>query len=466
MFITKKHIPRRTFLRGAGVTLALPLLDSMIPAQTPLSKTAAIPKTRFTGIFVPHGMAPGYWIPDGPRLESGKMPAIMQPLDRVVGDGGKIVRESLLDQSVVISGLWSKSAEPPPGVTGADHWVAAAFLAGEKPKKATGSDIHNGVTIDQLIAQKIGQESLLPSLQQAIEDPGANSSNCGEGYSCAYTNSISWAATNLPLPMELNPQVVFERLFGDVQAKTNEERAARREQDRSILDSITGALSTFKKSLPANDRQRVEEYADSVREIERRLEIAKKATGAMETHEGIVVPAGVPDSFDEHLKMQFDLQALAYQGDITRVSTLLYARDLTGRSFPASGTNTSFHGGSHHAENPDRILDYSKINRYHVDCLAYFLNKLRNTPDGDGTLLDHSLVLYGTNMGDSNQHLHYDVPYILAGGASGQLKGGRHLSFPTKTVTTANLLLSVLNMFGVKQDSIGDDSTGLLAGLV
>jgi hypothetical protein len=466
MFITKKHIPRRTFLRGAGVTLALPLLDSMIPAQTPLSKTAAIPKTRFTGIFVPHGMAPGYWIPDGPRLESGKMPSIMQPLDRVVGDGGKIVRESLLDQSVVISGLWSKSAEPPPGVTGADHWVAAAFLAGEKPKKATGSDIHNGVTIDQLIAQKIGQESLLPSLQQAIEDPGANSSNCGEGYSCAYTNSISWAATNLPLPMELNPQVVFERLFGDVQAKTNEERAARREQDRSILDSITGALSTFKKSLPANDRQRVEEYADSVREIERRLEIAKKATGAMETHEGIVVPAGVPDSFDEHLKMQFDLQALAYQGDITRVSTLLYARDLTGRSFPASGTNTSFHGGSHHAENPERILDYSKINRYHVDCLAYFLNKLRNTQDGDGTLLDHSLVLYGTNMGDSNQHLHYDVPYILAGGASGQLKGGRHLSFPTKTVTTANLLLSVLNMFGVKQDSIGDDSTGLLAGLV
>jgi hypothetical protein len=466
MFITKKHIPRRTFLRGAGVTLALPLLDSMIPAQTPLSRTAAVPKTRFTGIFVPHGMAPGYWIPDSSRLEAGKMPAIMQPLDRVVGDGGKLVRESLLDHSVVISGLWSKSAEPPPGVTGADHWVAAAFLAGEKPKKATGSDIHNGVTIDQLIAQKIGQESLLPSLQQAIEDPGANSSNCGEGYSCAYTNSISWAATNLPLPMELNPQVVFERLFGDVQAKTNEERAARREQDRSILDSITGTLTAFKKSLPASDRQRVDEYADSVREIERRLEIAKKATGVMESHEGIVVPAGVPDSFDEHLKLQFDLQRLAYQGDITRVSTLLYARDLTGRSFPASGTNTSFHGGSHHAENPDRILDYSKINRYHVECLAYFLDKLRNTPDGDGTLLDHSLVLYGTNMGDSNQHLHYDVPYILAGGASGQLKGGRHLSFPTKTVTTANLLLSVLSMFGVKQDKIGDDSTGLLAGLV
>jgi hypothetical protein len=463
MFLTKKHIPRRTFLRGAGVTLALPLLDSMIPAQTPLSKTAAVPKTRFTGIFVPHGAAPGYWIPDGPTLQSGKMPSIMQPLDRVVLDGGKVLHESFLDQTVIISGLWSKSAEPPPGVTGADHWVAAAFLAGEKPKKATGSDIHNGVTIDQIIANHIGQESLLPSLQQAIEDPGANSSNCGEGYSCAYTNSISWAATNLPLPMELNPQVVFERLFGDVQAKTPQERAARREQDRSILDSITGTLASFKRSLPRSDQQRVDDYVDSVREIERRLAVATKATGSMENHEGIVVPAGVPDSFDEHIKLQFDLQAAAYQADITRVSTLLYARDLTGRSFPASGTNTSFHGGSHHAENPDRIADYSKINRYHVACLAYFLDKLKNTPDGDGTLLDHTLVLYGTNMGDSNQHLHYDVPYILAGGAGGKLKGGRHLSFPTKT---SNLLLSVLDMFGVHQDTIGDDNTGRLAGLL
>src|SRR5437667_1023188 len=187
MFITKKHISRRTVLKGAGIALALPLLDSMVPAQTPLRSTAAVPKTRFTGIFVPHGMAPGYWIPDGAKLESGRMPAIMQPLDRVVGDGGKLVRESLLDQSVVISGLWSKSAEPPPGVTGADHWVAAAFMAAEKPKKTTGADIHNGVTIDQIIAQKHGQETLLPSIQQAIEDPGANSSNCGEGYSCAYT---------------------------------------------------------------------------------------------------------------------------------------------------------------------------------------------------------------------------------------------------------------------------------------
>ena len=467
MFITKKHIDRRTFLRGAGITLALPLLDSMIPAQTPLARTAAVRPTRFMGIFVPHGMAPGYWIPDSSKLDPSKLPAIMEPLGPFV------------DQAVILSGMWTKSAEPPPGVTGADHWVAAAFMSAKKPKKATGADIMDGITIDQLIAQKIGQDSLVPSLQMAIEDPGANSSNCGEGYSCAYTNSISWAppatidpkdkdyvpgSSNQPLPMELNPQIIFEKLFGDVQAKSPEERAARREQDRSILDSVTQSLARFKKDLPNNDRHKVDEFTDDIREIERRLENAKKASGVA-TGENVVVPAGIPESFDEHIKLHFDLTRLGFQNDTTRVATMLYARDLTGRNFPASGTNTSFHGGSHHAENPDRIKDYSKINRYHVQCLAYFLDKLKSTPDGDGNLLDHSLTLYGTNMGDSNQHLHYDVPHILAGGASGQLKGGRHLAFPTKTVTTGNLLLSILDLYGIHQESIGD-STGRLAGLV
>jgi hypothetical protein len=475
-FITKKHIPRRVFLRGAGVTLALPLLDSMIPAQTPLSQTAAATPTRFTGIFVPHGMAPGYWIPDSPRLESGKLPVIMQPLDRVVDASGKVVRESFLDQTVIMSGLWTKSAEPPPGVTGADHWVAAAFMSAKKPKKATGADIMDGITIDQLIAQKIGQDTPVPSMQMAIEDPGANSSNCGEGYSCAYTNSISWAppaiqgkdyvpgSSNQPLPMELNPQIVFEKLFGDVQAKTPEERQARREQDRSILDSVATKLARFQKDLPAGDRNKVDEWATDIREIERRLDVAKKASGLV-TEENVAVPAGIPESFDDHVKLHWDLTALAFRMDKTRVATMLYARDLTGRNFPASGTTSSFHGASHHAENPDRIKDYSKINRYHVDCLAYFLDKLRSTKEGNGNLLDHSLVLYGTNMGDSNQHLHYDVPHILAGGASGQLKGGRHLAFPSKTITTGNLLLSILDFYGIHQDSIGD-STGRLAGLV
>ncbi len=450
MFISKKYIPRRAFLRGAGVTLALPLLDSMIPAQTPLRKTAAAGTARFTGIFVPHGMAPGYWVPEGPVLEADKLPSIIEPL------------KPFVDQTVLLSGLWSKSAEPPPGVTGADHWVAAAYMCASKPKKTTGADIQDGTTIDQMIAQKIGQDTLLPSLQLAIEDPGANSSNCGEGYSCAYTNSISWASPTQPLPMELNPQVVFERLFGD--GSTVEERAARREQDRSLLDSVTSSLARLKKNLDPGDRSKLDEYTDDIRELERRLEIAKKASGTVSS-EGIAVPAGIPESFDEHVKLHFDLQTLAFKADITRVSSVLYARDLTGRSYPRSGTTSSFHGASHHAENPDKIKDYSKINRYHVECLAYYLDKLRKTPDGDGTLLDHTLIMYGSNMGDSNQHLHFDVPHILAGGASGQLKGGRHLDYPIKTISTGNLLLSVLGMYGIRQDSIGD-STGMLSGLV
>ena len=450
MFITKKHIPRRAFLRGAGVTLALPLLDSMIPAQTPLRKTAAAPVTRFTGIFVPHGMAPGYWIPEKAALEAENLPFILEPL------------KPFVNETVLLSGLWSKSAEPPPGVTGADHWVASAYMCASKPKKTTGADIQDGTTIDQMIAQKIGQDTLLPSLQLAIEDPGANSSNCGEGYSCAYTNSISWASPTQPLPMELNPQVVFERLFGD--GSSVDERAARREQDRSLLDSVTQSLARLKKDLDPADRSKLDEYTDDIREIERRLEIAKKASGTVSS-EGIAVPSGIPESFDEHVKLHFDLQTLAFKADITRVSSVLYARDLTGRSYPASGSTSGFHGASHHAENPDKIKDYSKINRYHVQCLAYYLDKLKNTPDGDGTLLDHTLIMYGSNMGDSNQHLHFDVPHILAGGASGQLKGGRHLDYPIKTITTGNLLLSVLSVYGIHQDSIGD-STGMLSGLV
>jgi hypothetical protein len=451
MFNTRKHIPRRAFLRGAGITLALPFLDSMVPAQTPLAKTAAVPKTRFTGIFVPHGMAPGYWIPEGPTLEEGKMPFIFKPL------------EPFRDKTVITSGLWSRAAEPPPGVTGADHWVASAFLCGTKPKKTTGADIQDGTTIDQMIAQKIGQETLVPSLQLAIEDPGANSSNCGEGYSCAYTNSISWATPTQPLPMELNPQIVFERLFGD--GGTPEERAARREEDRSILDSVTKSLARFKQDLGPGDKAKLDEYTDDIREIERRLELAKKATGGITT-EGVIVPTGIPESFDEHVKLHFDLQVLGFKADITRVSSVLYARDLTGRAYPASDVpSLSFHGGSHHAENPDRIAQYSKLNQYHIKCLAYYIDKLKKTQDGDGTLLDHTLVLYGSNMGDSNQHLHYDVPHLLIGGASGQLKGGRHLAFPSKTVPHSNLLLSILQMYGIHQDSIGD-STGTLQGLV
>jgi hypothetical protein len=448
-FITKKHISRRTILRGAGATLALPLLESMVPAATALAQTAARPKPRFVGLFVPHGAAPGYWVPEKEGALPTELPFNWKPL------------EPFRDQTVIMSGLHSRSAEPPPGVTGADHWVAAAFMCAVKPKKTAGADVQCGTTIDQLIAQKIGTSTLIPSMQLAVEDPGANSSNCGEGYSCTYTNTISWATPMSPLPMELNPQVVFERMFGD--GSTPEQRAARRKRDRSILDSLTGSLSRMRKDVSAADRARLDDYEANVREIERRLQIAMQASTV--APEDLAVPVGVPQTFDEHIKLQFDLLALAFQADITRVGTLLFARDLTNRTYPASESPTSsFHGVSHHGEDPKRIADLSKINQYHVKMVAYLADRLKKANDGDGTLLDHSLVLYGSNMGNSNQHVHYDVPHVLIGGANGQLKGGRHLAYPQKTVPTGNLLLSILDRFDIHQDSIGD-STGRLENL-
>jgi len=449
MFITKKHMSRRTILRGAGTALALPLLDAMIPAGVALAQTAATPKPRFVGCFVPHGMAPGYWIP-----------AAEGPLDAVLPFNWKPL-EPFRDHTVILSGLHSRSAEPPPGATGADHWVAAAFLCANKPRKTAGADVYAGATIDQMIAQKIGRNNLMPSMQLAVEDPGANSSNCGEGYSCTYTNTISWATPTDPLPMELNPQVVFERMFGD--GSTVEQRARRRKRDGSILDSLTGSLSRLRNESSAPDRVRLDNYTENVREIERRLEIAMKASTVAPAD--MLVPVGVPQTFDEHIKLQFDLLALAFQADITRVGTLLFARDLTGRTYPESEAPTAgFHGSSHHGEDPKRIAELSKINQYHVKMLAHLIERLAKTPDGDGTLLDHSLVLYGSNMGNSNQHVHYDVPHVLVGGLNGKLKGGRHLAYPTRTIPTGNLLLTLLDKYDIHQDSIGD-STGKLENL-
>jgi hypothetical protein len=449
MFITKKHISRRTVLQGAGATLALPLLEAMVPAATALAQTAASPKPRFVGLFNCHGMAPGYWVPSTEGALAAELPFIFKPL------------EPHREHTVIMSGLHSRSAEPPPGATGADHWVAAAFLCANKPRKTAGADVYAGTTIDQMIAQKIGQDSLMPSMQLTVEDPGANSSNCGEGYSCTYTNTISWATPTSPLPMELNPQVVFERMFGD--GSTVEERTARRKRDQSILDSLTGSLSRLRSGVSAADRARLDDYTQNVREIERRLQIAMKASTVAPTD--MTVPVGVPQTFDEHIKLQFDLLALAFQADITRVGTLLFARDLTGRTYPESGAPTlGYHGGSHHGEDPRRIDEFSKINQYHVKMLAYLVANLAKTQDGNGTLLDQSLVLYGSNMGNPNQHLHHDVPHVVIGGLNGKIKGGRHLAYPTKMVPTGNLLLTVLDKFGIHQDAIGD-SEGRLDNL-
>jgi len=449
MFIAKKHISRREVLRGGGATLALPLLSAMVPAATALAQTAATPKPRFVGCFVPHGMAPGYWIP-----------ATEGPLDAVLPFNFKPL-EPFRDRTVILSGLHARSAEPRPCETGADHWVAAAFLCANKPKKTAGADVYAGTTIDQIIAQKIGTENLMPSMQLAVEDPGANSSNCGEGYSCVYSNTISWSSPTQPLPMELNPQVVFERMFGD--GSTAEQRVARRKRNRSILDSLTGNLTRLRNEVGPEDRVRLDEYTDDVREIERRLQIAMKASTIAPAD--MSVPVGVPQTFDEHIKLQFDMLALAFQADITRVGTLLFARDLTGRTYPESESPTlGFHDGSHHGEDPRRIAELSKINQYHVKMLAHLVERLAKTPDGDGSVLDHSLVLYGTNMGNSNQHIHVDVPHVLVGGLNGKLKGGRHIAFPSKTVPTGNLLLTLLDMYGIHEDTFGD-STGRLINI-
>jgi hypothetical protein len=463
VFITKKHLPRRTFLQGAGVTMALPLLEAMIPASTALAQTAAVAPPRFVGIFFPHGLAYSHWeMPEGPL---GKMSYIMEPM------------EPVKQHTTILGGLWAQSAEPPEGTTGSDHWVAAAFMTGIKPRKTAGADATVGSpTIDQQIAQKIGRESLLPSLQLAVEDPNSSSSNCGEGYSCSYTNSLSWIAVDTPpgepvlrtkpLPMELDPQVVFERLFGS--GATPELRTQRRKQSQTILDSVIAELNSVKKNLGASDRRTVDDYATEVREIERRIQLAATASSAVPS---IPEPNGIPDDFDAHIKLHFDLTTLAFKADITRVATLLGARDLTAVSYGLprnewfdGGRTGSFHGLSHHQEIPKNLADYAKLNRYHISTLSHFAQRLKATPDGDGSLLDHSLILYGSNMGNSNQHQHFDVGHTLVGGLHGKLKGGRFLNYPTRTATTGSVLLSILHMYGIDSKSQGD-SNGPLSKL-
>jgi hypothetical protein len=436
MFLTRKHLSRRTLLRGAGVTLALPLLDSMFPALAPWAKAAAPKVPRFVGIFNPHGWAPSYWTmeKEGPLTD---LPFVLKPL------------ESWRSAITVVSGLDATSSMPPPGETGGDHSRGAATFAGVPPKKTVNDDIFIGTTIDQMIAQKYGQDNFLPSIQLGIEDQ-SYLATCPWGYSCAYTNSISWSSPSKPLPHEANPQLVFERLFGD--GSTPEERAARKQAKASLLDGVTGEVARLRKTLPGSDRGRLDDYLQDIREIERRLNNAAKA---YEQSSDSQVPFGIPESFSEHINLMWDLQALAFQADITRVSTLMYAHDVSMRSYPESGVATANHAASHHGEAPKRVEDWAKINRYHVQCLVHFLDKLKATPDGDGNLLDHTLILWATNMGNSNLHSHKDVPHMLIGGAMGRHSGGKHTKAPG---STANMLLTVLRLFGIEKDRLGDSS--------
>jgi hypothetical protein len=414
----------------------------MIPALTAQTRTAAAPKLRLGFVYVPHGAVLDKWTPigDGSNFQLNQIMAPLEPFKQ---------------QLVVVSGLANKAAESQ-GDGGGDHARSGpSFLSGVHPKRTEGEDVRAGITIDQIAAQHISQDTPLPSLELGTEDTGLVGV-CDVGYSCAYMNSIAWRSPSLPLPMEINPRVVFERLFGD--GSNAAERAQRKTEDRSILDSVTREAAQLNSGLGQRDRTIVTEYLDNVREIERRIQKAEKQVASqVEVPDS---PIGVPESFDEHAKLMFDLQVLAYRAEITRVSTFMLARDLSQRTFPQIGVPEPHHSVSHHGNNPAQIAKLAKINTYHASLMAYFFDKLRATPDGDGNLLDHSMIMYGSSMSNPNEHNHFPLPLLVAGGGAGQLKSGRHLKFPERT-PIANLLLAVLDKSGIHMDTLGD-STGKL----
>ncbi len=432
MFISKKFIPRRTFLRGAGITLGLPLLDSMVPAQTPLNKTAAAPVRRFMGIWHPHGAAPGYWSPqqEGSNFEFSFITKPLEPFrNRVTFISGMDMPEAM-----------ANTEEP-----GGDHARGAVLLSAARPRRNAVSP-YLGVTLDQLIAKKYGQDTILESIQLGVEEDG-NFGNCNWGYSCAYTNSVSWISPTQPLPTEVNPRVAFERLFGD--GGSPEERRTGRKQSASILDSVTQEIAFFKKPLGAGDRSRLDTYLENIREIERRIKIAMEATVKEPSEE---IPFGLPENKNVHYRLMYDLLALAFEGDLTRSATYMLGKDLSGASFPESGFNGGWHGSSHHGDKPENVANYAKMNRYHVQNLAYFADKLSKIPDGDGgSVLDHILIYKGSNMGNSHRHAHVKVPIILLGGIDGNFKGNRHIVFPDNTERHSNMLLSVLHKYGIEK---------------
>jgi hypothetical protein len=437
-FITKKHLSRRTFLTGAGVTIALPFLESMVPAATPLRQTTAKARTRFGAIYFPHGATMDKWTPaaDGTSFEFSE---ILEPL------------KPFRDRINIISDLSHPQAYGGGSATSNHTRSAAAYLSGAQAK--SGPQAYLGITVDQVAAQKIGQDTAMPSLELGIEDP---SLSCGDGLSCAYRDTISWQGPTAPLPMQNNPQVVFERLFGD--GSTDSLRRARREQSLSLLDSVMGDVNSLNKKIPAADRSRVEQYLNDLREIERRIE---KAGQQVSSDLNVpAAPTGVPKDFEEHIKLMFDLWVLAWQADLTRVTTLLMAKELSNGVYPKSGIRDAFHILSHHSNLRENMDKFAVLNRYHVTVFTYLLNKLKATPDGEGNLLDHSIVMYGSAMSDGNQHNHAPLPIILAGAASGKLKGGRHLRNP-KDTTMSNLLLAILDKLGVQRESFGD-STALM----
>ena len=443
MFITKKHLSRRTFLRGTGVSLALPLLESMVPAATAIGQTAANPKTRMGCIYIPHGATMDKWTPaaEGTGFAFSE---ILQPLEAFRGHVN------------IISDLAHQPVAPWTGedTGGAENHVraAAVFLSGAHPVKK--NEAYVGATVDQIAAQHVGQDTPLPSIELSMEPVNLT---CGDaGFTCAYRNTLSWKSATLPLPMENNPQLVFERLFGD--GSTDAQRQERRNQARSLLDSVRSQIPSLEKDLPAGDRRRLREYLDEVREIERRVkQFDDTLSRSLDLPDA---PTGIPADFESHLKLMFDLQVLAYKTQITRISTLMLARENSNATYPATGVRDGFHNASHHSNERKNMDQFAVINRYHVKMLGYFLERLQATPDGDGTLLDHSMILYGSSLSDGNEHNFDPLPIVLAGGASGRLKGGRHIRHAPQT-PMSNLLLTMLHKMGAQVEKIGDSSAPL-----
>jgi hypothetical protein len=444
MIITKVALPRRTFLRGIGATLALPLLDAMVPALSAMAKTAATPVRRLGFFYIPNGANMERWTPkaDGRAFEFSPT---LKPL------------EPFRNQVVVVSGLDQQRAENLGEGVGEHARASAVWLNGVRPKRTEGADVQAGVTADQLAAREIGADTPLTSLELALE-PSFMVGNCDNGYSCVYMNTLSWRTETTPLPMENNPRLVFERMFGD--GGSSAERRAEMTKDRSILDSVTADMARLQKSLGRGDRARVSEYVDGIREVERRIQRAEAQSAESTLPTVLDRPVGIPETFDEHARLMYDLQALAFQADITRVITFQIGREFSPRTFPNLGVTDGHHTISHHQNNPERLDKYAKINTYHLELFAYFLDKLRSTPDGDGSLLDHSLLLYGGGISDGDKHSHLDLPLVLVGGSAGRVQGGRHVRYASGTPMN-NLLLSILDKVGVRTERFGD-ATGQL----
>jgi len=456
MYLTNKHLSRRTVLKGMGVTLALPFLEAMTPARNAWGASAAAKKVRLVCVEMVHGSAGSSAI--------GIQKNLWAPA--AVGSGFDLAATSLKalepfrDHVTIVSNTDVRNAEAftAPEI-GGDHFRSSAvFLTQMHPKQTQGSDVRAGTSLDQIYAQRFGQDTPIPSMQLCIENVD-QAGGCSYGYSCTYTDSISWASPSQPLPMTRDPRFVFDQLFGV--GATPQERAERRAEDRSILDWLTTATARLKKELGASDQARLAEYLDDVREIERRIQQVEAYNSSGEPRELPGAPVGVPDSFSEHVKLMFDLQALAFASDITRVFTFKLGRDASNRVYPESGFKGAFHSASHHGEKEDRILDFAKINAYHVSMVPYFLERLSKMSDGNASLLDNSLIVYGSPMGDSNLHNHKRCPLFLVGRAGGQLKGGLHVKAADGT-PMANVMLSVLHKLGVDDMPQFGDSTGEL----